>query len=185
MRCVAFRFEPVDANFGQMCEAFALMQDIMVFSKENPTMTLSQNLTSCVAQKQQAIMTQGMQSNPAMMQHMQGRMPGGQMMGQVAMSPAMAAGMLPNAVNGSPHLSAGGSIATQSPVPAHMAPPMQAQASQQGSTTGASANTSPNISNKRRRSTVKVKGEEEGEMNGTSKKVKTGMQMKNANRGKN
>jgi len=112
-------------------------------------------------------------------------------MGQhMAMSPAMQPGMLPNAANGSPHLSAGGNplAHTQSPVPQHMAPPMQAQQSQQGSTTGASSNTSPNITNKRRRSThAKAKGDDDGtEVNGTvTKKVKPSSQMgKNANRGK-
>ncbi|GME50420.1 uncharacterized protein LTHEOB_1534 [Neofusicoccum parvum] len=66
-------------------------------------------------------------------------------------------GALNPAVNGSPHL--GGSTHTPSPAMAHMqAPGLVAQHSQQGtnSSAAASANTSPNVSNKRRRSTVKA-----------------------------
>lgn len=45
------------------------------------------------------------------------------------------------------------------------APPMQMQQSQQGSSSGMSANTSPNVNNKRRR--MSVKDEEAAQVNGT------------------
>lgn len=80
---------------------------------------------------------------------------------QQFMSPHLANQMFPGAlnpaVNGSPHL--GGSTHTPSPAMTHMqAPGLVAQHSQQGtnSSAAASANTSPNVSNKRRRSTVKA-----------------------------
>lgn len=78
----------------------------------------------------------------------------------------------PNGVNGSPHipnnpgLNPNLNIATNSHTPSpHQsnmaAPPMMPQHSQQGtSSSGPSANTSPQINNKRRRSTVKL--EEDG-----------------------
>ncbi|PGH12829.1 hypothetical protein AJ79_04053 [Helicocarpus griseus UAMH5409] len=78
------------------------------------------------------------------------------------------------AAQGSPHL--GGPTHTPSPAQNNMAGPvaMVAQQSQQGTNTsgsqGTSANTSPNVSNKRRRtSTVKIEGEDGGgpaEVNG-------------------
>lgn len=79
---------------------------------------------------------------------------------QQFMSPHIASlqqfpGGLNPAVNGSPHL--GHQTHTPSPAMAHMqAPGLVAQHSQQGtnSSAGASANTSPNVTNKRRRSTV-------------------------------
>lgn len=74
-------------------------------------------------------------------------------------------------VQGSPHL--GGPTHTPSPAHHPMAGPvaMAAQQSQQGTNTsgsqGTSANTSPNVSHKRRRaSTVKMEGDDNGEMNG-------------------
>lgn len=81
----------------------------------------------------------------------------------------------PAAMNGSPHLQ-GGMQHTPSPAQVHMqAPGMVAQRSQQGNTVNgasaaASANTSPNATNKRRRaSAVKVEGDEGG---GVQPKVK-------------
>jgi len=96
------------------------------------------------------------------------------------MSPAMQSSLLPGvAANGSPHITgpsglnpALGQTHTPSPAQAHMAPPMVPQASQAGSTasgSGVSQNTSPNQSNKRRRSAVAgMKAEDDGEVNGTS-----------------
>lgn len=86
------------------------------------------------------------------------------------MSPAMHNQLLPGhpVANGSPHVIGGGPGAAHTPSPAmaHMqAPGMVAQHSQQGTSStmsGASANTSPNVNNKRRRSTVKVEGDEGG-----------------------
>lgn len=100
-------------------------------------------------------------------------------------SPGMAnlnlpGGMQPNGMNnmnGSPHLAnqpqnpnlvlPAGNSHTPSPHLSHMAaPPMLPQHSQQGtnSSSAASANTSPNVNNKRRRSQVKMEGDEEGAM---------------------
>ena len=79
-------------------------------------------------------------------------------------SPAMSNNMLPNgALTGSPHLM------NQSHTPSPASHPMVAQHSQQGSS--ASVNTSPNVSNKRRRSTAKIEGDDGGgaEVNGNQK----------------
>jgi len=96
----------------------------------------------------------------------------------VNMSPAMQNSLLPGvAPNGSPHITGPSGLnpalgQTHTPSP-HMAPPMMPQASQPGSTasgSGVSQNTSPNQTNKRRRSTVAgMKGEDDGggEVNGT------------------
>lgn len=81
------------------------------------------------------------------------------------MSPALANLGPPSAINGSPHLMQ--NTHTPSPAQTHG---LIAQHSQQGtsSSAGASANTSPNVSNKRRRSTVKVEGDDGGgEVNGS------------------
>lgn len=82
------------------------------------------------------------------------------------MSPAMANQLLPQ-MNGSPHL--GGPSHTSSPMQGHMqAPGMAHQLSQQGS--NPSANTSPNVNNnKRRRSTVKMEGDDGGGPDSTPK----------------
>ena len=89
-------------------------------------------------------------------------------------SPAMAHLGLPNA-QGSPHL--GGPVHTPSPAQNHMAGPvaMVHQQSQQGSNLSGSqvtsANTSPNVTNKRRRASA-VKVEDDGggpEVNGANK----------------
>lgn len=84
------------------------------------------------------------------------------------MSPAMANSLLPNAaLNGSPHLM------HQNHTPSPASHPMVAQHSQQGSSATASVNTSPNVTNnKRRRSTAKVETDDGGgppELNGTQK----------------
>lgn len=78
-----------------------------------------------------------------------------------------------NGMNGSPGMPPGlaasmsnmGNAHTPSPSLNHMvAPGMVPQHSQQGTnSSAASANTSPNVNNKRRRSTVKVEGDDAGE----------------------
>lgn len=80
------------------------------------------------------------------------------------MSPAMANGLLPNtALNGSPHL-------MQNHTPSPASHQMQKQLSQQGSSSTASVNASPNNAVKRRRSTVKVEDDSmDMNMNGTHK----------------
>ncbi|KAF9639689.1 hypothetical protein BFW01_g11495 [Lasiodiplodia theobromae] len=91
-------------------------------------------------------------------------------------------GGLNPAVNGSPHL--GGQTHTPSPAQAHMqAPGLVAQHSQQGtnSSAAASANTSPNVSNKRRRSTVKTEGDD-GPDGAPTAKVKPSPRMPNNNK---
>jgi len=79
--------------------------------------------------------------------------------------------MQPNGMHGSPHLQGGllpgqmpGGMGTPSPAQTHMAaPPMMPQHSQQGTnSSAASANTSPQVNNKRRRSTVKMEGDDGG-----------------------
>jgi len=89
----------------------------------------------------------------------------------------------PMGMNGSPHIAQhglpGSNLApnpnfnlgqahTPSPAQSHMvAPSMIPQHSQQGTnSSAASANTSPNVNNKRRRSQVKVEGDDGGDMNG-------------------
>lgn len=139
-------------------------------------------------------------THAALMQQMQmqqhaaaGRLANGPMM-----SPAMQHGLLPNAAgNGSPHLSSMpnpmamnaanmvGNPHTPSPGQSSMAPPMVAQQSHTGSVPGASANSSPGVSGKRRRSTAPVKNEDDGDVNGTTlKKIKPSPQISNSKRGK-
>jgi hypothetical protein len=77
----------------------------------------------------------------------------------INMSPAMQAQMLSN-MNGQP-----------------MSVPMVTQHSQPGSASGPSTNTSPNLQNKRRRSTAPGIKEEGLDVNGLSKKVKPSPQM--------
>lgn len=84
--------------------------------------------------------------------------------------PNMNLPMQANGIHSSPHLQGGGLIpgqmpggmGTPSPAQTHMAaPPMMPQHSQQGTnSSAASANTSPQVNNKRRRSTVKMEGED-------------------------
>jgi hypothetical protein len=78
------------------------------------------------------------------------------------MSPAMANSLLPNGNMSSPHL-----MNSHTPSPASHQ--MVHQQSQSGSS--ASQNTSPNVSNKRRRSTVKTEGDDGGgpDVNGAAK----------------
>ena len=79
------------------------------------------------------------------------------------MSPALQNQLLPNGpMNGSPHLM------QQTHTPSPASHPMVHQHSQQSN--AASVNTSPNVSNKRRRSTAKIEGDDGGgDMNGAPK----------------
>lgn len=75
-----------------------------------------------------------------------------------------------------------------SPAQGHMqAPSMALQQSQQGtSSSGPSANTSPNVSNKRRRASVKAEGEEgAGQPNGVQNKIKPSPRLGKRQKGAN
>ena len=172
------------------------MQELMAYSQQNPNLCPSQAISSLVnrlqpqpgfpqqqlppnqqqqqqqgnpppnSAQQQALQQQQQQQNlppsartPSSLGH-PGVPPNHQFM-----SPALANLGPPSAINGSPHLMQ--NTHTPSPAQTHG---LIAQHSQQGtsSSAGASANTSPNVSNKRRRSTVKVEGDDGGgEVNGT------------------
>jgi hypothetical protein len=137
--------------------------------QQRPPMNIAPNQNPAMQQQHQQ---QQQQQQPGPQQgQMNGpqaaRTPGGgpYMAGPYAASPHMANLGLPNAMNGSPHMGTpmglpGGSVGAHTPSPAtsHMgAPGMVSQHSQQGTpiATG-TAGASPNISNKRRRSTVKA-----------------------------
>lgn len=142
------------------------MQTLFQYSLQNPELSPQEALRQLVAQ----LPPQG-HMNPAAQQ-------GGQRTPNINgpsnfASPGLAHLGLPGA-QGSPHL--GGPAHTPSPAQNPMAGPvaMVAQQSQPGTNTsgsqGTSANTSPNVTNKRRRaSTVKVEGEDGNpvEVNGT------------------
>jgi hypothetical protein len=170
-----------------MYEMFSYMNDLILHAREHPEQPIQQSLGSVLeSYSKQTPGQQQKPQNPAllqMQQHAMNRMPNGPMMSQqggtegfMAMSPAMQPNML---ANGSPHLGGGPHAMgiVQSPAPAHMAPPMVAQKSQQGSASGRSTNTSPSMQGKRRRSTAPIKNED-GEVNGAvGKKVKPSPQM--------
>jgi hypothetical protein len=83
------------------------------------------------------------------------------------MSPAMANNLLPTGVNGSPHLM------QQHHTPSPASHAMVTAHSQQGTNSSAagSVNTSPNVTNKRRRSTAKMEQDDGGgDMNGAKVK---------------
>jgi hypothetical protein len=112
--------------------------------------------------------------NVAMAQVGQGMLHSGQRtpsMGQFPMGQSPSAahlGLPENVVGGSP---AQGNM---------QAPGMALQQSQQGtSSSGPSANTSPNVSNKRRRPSVKTEGDDGAQANGVQSKVKPSPQMRN------
>lgn len=73
------------------------------------------------------------------------------------------------------HLGLPENVISGSPAQGHMqAPGMALQQSQQGtSSSGPSANTSPNVSTKRRRPSVKTEGEDGNQPNGVQPKAKT------------
>lgn len=158
----------------------------MAHYQENPNLSPAQAMTSWIntvssspamAQQpngmqgghipQQQLLQQGMQPQGGMPPG--SRTPSGQPGGPAHqfMSPAMANQLLPNAaLNGSPHLM------QHSHTPSPASHPMTNQLSQQGSSATASVNTSPNVTNnKRRRSTAKVEVDDGGgpEVNGGPK----------------
>ena len=147
------------------------MQPLFLFSLQNPHLSPPEALRQLVAtfpQSQSLALAQG---HAASQQASGQRTPNINGRAQFA-SPGAAHLGLPGP-QGSPHL--GGPTHTPSPAQNNLAGPvpMVAQQSQQGTNTsgsqGTSANTSPNVSNKRRRS-VKMEGDDGGgpaEVNGS------------------
>ena len=154
------------------------MTPLIQYSQNHPTITpraaLEQMVRENALRATQMAMAQG-NLNPSMQMPGQ-RTPGLNGPNQFA-SPALAHLGLP-AGQGSPHL--GGPVHTPSPAQNHLAGPvaMVHQQSQQGSNLSGSqvtsANTSPNVTNKRRRASVKVEDDGGGpEVNGAgANKVK-------------
>ena len=162
-----------------------LMEELMIYAQEKdmrPNTALDQLVAlyeKAGASNPQINLPQGQGATP------NGMAPGAQgtpRMGNMGMPgqpgfqgspsvPNMNLPMHPNGIQGSPHLQGGllpgqmpGGMGTPSPAQTHMAtPPMMPQHSQQGTnSSAASANTSPQVNNKRRRSTVKMEGEDGG-----------------------
>lgn len=158
------------------------MKDLIFYSKENPELSVKDALESLVVSYQPQA-----GQNPIRPAFPDG---GVRAFGAAGISPHIANQLLPGSaqVNGSPHMHAmnlnGMNTHTPSPHQSNMAPPMVTSLSHQGSSTsGPSANTSPNISqqNKRRRSTIKAEGDD-----GSTPKVKASPRMTaNAKRMKN
>jgi hypothetical protein len=144
------------------------MTTLFSYSMQNPQLTPMDALRSLTQQMGSAYAQQAM--NPAYQQAQGQRTPIMNAPSQFA-SPSVAQLGLPGA-QGSPHL---GNSAHASPAQAHLAGPVglvqQNQAAVRANgNQGPSANTSPNVSNKRRRaSTVKTEGDDGGgtEVNGT------------------
>jgi hypothetical protein len=165
-----------------MAEVFSAMTPLIQYSQNHPTITprealeqmVRENATKALQMSSQMAMAQG-NLNPSMQMPGQ-RTPGLNGPNQFA-SPALAHLGLPPG-QGSPHL--GGPVHTPSPAQNHLAGPvaMVHQQSQQGSNLSGSqvtsANTSPNVTNKRRRTSVKVEDDGGGpEVNGAgANKVK-------------
>ncbi|WEW57205.1 hypothetical protein PRK78_002667 [Emydomyces testavorans] len=162
-------------RFLEVAEIISQMQHLFQFSLQNPHLSPPEALRQLVAtypSQQNTIQMNFSQGHPS--QGLIQRTPSLNGPNQFA-SPALGHLGIPG-VQGSPHL--GGSAHTPSPAQNHMAGPvaMTAQQSHQGTNTsgsqGTSANTSPNVSNKRRRaSTIKMEADENGtaaEINGAS-----------------
>ena len=153
------------------------MQNLISYSKEHPHLRPSEALDQLVESfgAQNGPPNMNFQNFNSGVQPSGSRTPG---TGGFALgaSPAVAHLNLP----GSPHVGTGH---TPSPAQNHIqAPGMVAHPSQQGtSSSGPSANTSPNVSSKRRRpSTIKNEGDDGGgEVNGVQPKVKPGGKRKN------
>jgi hypothetical protein len=157
------------------------MTQLFHYAQDHPELTPAQSLNSLLASLpkqsfQPPNQQQGnMPPNQAQMLQQQQNMPPGSRTPSGAgqpgapnhqfMSPAMANLGLPTAINGSPHLMQ--TNHTPSPAQTHG---LVNQHSQQGtnSSATASANTSPNVSNKRRRSAVKMETDDggSGDVNG-------------------
>jgi hypothetical protein len=165
-----------------MAEVFSAMTPLIQYSQSHPTITPREALEQMVrenamrATQMNAQMAMAQGNLNAAMQMPGQRTPGLNGPNQFA-SPALAHLGLP-AGQGSPHL--GGPVHTPSPAQNHLAGPvaMVHQQSQQGSNLSGSqvtsANTSPNVTNKRRRASVKVEDDGGGpEVNGAgANKVK-------------
>lgn len=151
------------------------MTNLMAHYQENSNLSPAEALSSWVntMSANPMMAQQGSQNTPGQNQQQQNMPPGARTPAgagpggphQQFMSPAVANSLLPNAVNGSPHL-------MQHHTPSPASHPMVAQHSQQGTNSSATAsvNTSPNVSNKRRRSTAKIEGDDGGvDVNGAAK----------------
>ncbi|KAI4125054.1 MAG: hypothetical protein LQ347_005504, partial [Umbilicaria vellea] len=190
------------SRFLELAESISQMQNLFLYSQQNPQLSPSDALNQLVAsfqsgsQQQASFNMQQHPLNPALQPAPGQRTPGlnGPMASHFA-SPAAAHLNLPNnTASGSPATIHNMSPAMQnhSLIPNHNQMPgppqaptsvgMMAQPSHQGTNTsagtasqGTSANTSPNVTNKRRRgNSVKVEGDDGGgpDLNGTVPKVK-------------
>lgn len=166
---------PALQYYLEIYETMNNMSSLMTHYLENSTMKPSEALESWNTTMQA---TSGTMSQP------NAQMPGPQNPGQpqvnmpargpqgpgqpMFMSPAMANQLLPNgAMNGSPHM-----MHTPSPA-SHQMVKQQSQSSH-----SASVNTSPNITGKRRRSTVKIDQDDDGPKIKQSPRVGGGKRMK-------
>jgi hypothetical protein len=149
------------------------MRDLFEYSQQNPGIPPNQALTNLVdtftVQNQQQALPNNNQQSSGMRTPL--GMPMNQAQGFNPNFPNLPIGASPSpahlALPGSPHVGH-----TPSPAQNHIqAPGLVAQHSQQGSNnSGTSANTSPNVSSKRRRPSVKTEGDDGGgggEVNGT------------------
>jgi hypothetical protein len=158
------------------------MQDLIFHSKEHPELSVPDALESLVTSYTQQPQPGQNSIRPAFPDG------GVRAFGAAGISPHIANQLLPGGAqaNGSPHMNAmnlnGMNTHTPSPHQSNMAPPMVTSLSHQGSSTsGPSANTSPNVTAKRRRSAVKAEGDD-----GPAPKVKASPRMTgNAKRMKN
>lgn len=182
------------ANFVQNVNVFSYMRDLFEFAHQNDNLTPKEALDrlndQLQNQQQNALMPQPQMANmaapnPAILalqqqqQQFQQQPPGMRTPGlngpqntNMFASPAHINLNLPNTNNtASPRVPPSPAQPGQMGAPA---PPMIAQRSQQGSSSNPSATASPNVSNKRRRASIKVEGGNgddngHGEVNGVAK----------------
>ncbi|KAF2689706.1 hypothetical protein K458DRAFT_131405 [Lentithecium fluviatile CBS 122367] len=176
-----FALPPALQSYLEIGEMMNNMSSLLSYYDAHEELTPSQameqwnNMMATNNPPQNAMRMQGgnMPPGQGMQQHPQQGMPPGARtpsgMGQAGlppnqqfMSPAMANSLLPNGNMSSPHL-------MQSHTPSPASHQMVHQQSQSGSS--ASQNTSPNVNNKRRRSTAKIDADDGGgpDMNGAAK----------------
>ena len=159
-----------------MAEVFSAMTPLIQYSQHNPNLNpreaFEKMVSDAAARNAQLAAMAGNGGSP--MQNMNVQRPLGMVGPNQFASPALQHLGLPN--QGSPHLS--GPNHTPSPAQNHVGGPvaMAHQQSQQGSNLSGSqinsANTSPNVTNKRRRpSAVKQEDDGGGEANGTGAKA--------------
>jgi hypothetical protein len=152
------------------------MTSLMAHYMENPGMKPSEALEHWNNTMTTTLQVQQQNHGPQQGQGMQPNMPPGArppgpgQPGQMFMSPAMQNSLLPNGAGGSPHF-------------AHTPSPSSQAMMKQHSTSShtMSVNTSPNMNNKRRRSTVKPDMDDGGEVNGAPK-VKPSPRMAGGNK---